>query len=39
LGREALLNDADFHAAITTGTSQEPKVSLRIQKAIATFSR
>ena len=36
--KNKLLQDEDFIAAITTGTSQEPKVTLRIQKAIKALS-
>jgi uncharacterized protein DUF262 len=38
-GREALLQDPEFQAAIKTGTSQEPKVSLRIERSIGAFSK
>lgn len=35
--RDVLLHDREFLAAITTGTSQEPKVALRIERAIEIF--
>lgn len=37
--RKKLLNDSDFVDAITTGTSQKPKVDLRIIRAIQSVSK
>mgnify|MGYP005856022129 CR=1 FL=1 len=37
--RAALLNDGEFIDAISTGTSQKPKVEIRIKKAIAAIGR